>query len=607
MIANIKKRIAMVTFGRSHWLKLPHLGMVILTNRINELEDYTCEMFDYCDFPVYSLSGDHFSIINYNAFGKKYPVGFIPELPIIDLFLRYAKNLKCREKFTIETFREDILENPQKLRFLIDFCEKIGLNSYLLIEMLERFIDRFPQMFEELVDFQYIGFYNNTASFFGTLILSELIRYWGKKTTFGGGPQITSTFNYMLQLVNNGLFYDYIVSGDAEDYIGEILQEISQEQTKSFQCYKKRNLAKVEEYFYNFNFDCVLNKGYKYHHLIYDLSRGCPGRCSFCGEYKIHGRTGIKNPIKAAEHLVALTQRYENHPDFIPLWRIGDSLINFDENYLHQFLDHLIALKKKSKSLYVKGLSFYGYARGNITDDLAKKLWTAGCRTLWIGVEAFSNEALQFYNKQLTIEQMTRSILDILKNKVSVGLLLVTPSNAILKVPENFVYNELKGIKEFIKKIILNINFLRISSGPFPYDQQVGIVGHTLLTMINNSSLHYKFPIENWDKGDFFEITENRYHYYENIPRNYVLKNNMKQVIQDYWHRDQILRKLFPINKDSTLTRIDTILEYSAVGNMNLKTFEHNILGTPDYFSLSQSSPITVKQIREYLSERSKT
>lgn len=42
-----KTKIALVSFGRSHWLKMPRLGLVILTNKINSLPEYYCEYFDY--------------------------------------------------------------------------------------------------------------------------------------------------------------------------------------------------------------------------------------------------------------------------------------------------------------------------------------------------------------------------------------------------------------------------------------------------------------------------------------------------------------------------------------------------------------------------------
>lgn len=595
-----KEKIALVSFGRSHWLKLPQLGLVILCNKINSLQNYSSEIFDYGEVPIYSMGGDHFSIIHYNSFNRKYPVGFIPEIPILDLLFKDIKKLSNEDELSLEYVKEQILFNKDKHNFILDFCKKIGHNPYLFLECIERIFKILPKIFKDLYDYKYIGFFNHTANFFGVLIVSEVLRILGKKITFGGGPQITTFFDNLKYIVNSGLFYDYIVKGDAENYIAQILDEIIHQKAKFFDCSKNKDLQIIEKIDLDYNFDCVLDKGYKYHHLIFDLSRGCPARCTFCGEYKIHGRTALKEPKKAAEHLVELTLRYETYPDFIPLWRIGDSLINFDENFLNKFLDQLIELKKKSKSLYVKGLSFYGYARGNLSLEMTNKLKKAGCRTLWVGVESFSNEFLKYYNKQLSIEDITKSIINILKSKITVGLLLITPSNAIIDIPKNYLYNEIIGIKRFIKKVLANVEFLRIESGPFPFDQQVFIAAHTMLTMIGNSSLHNKFPIENWELTDFYNLKEN---IYRDLPRNYILKTNMKQTIRDYYHKDQILRKLFPINKDSKVERLDEILEFSSIGSQAkcLKTFEHNILNTLDYFSMKKDSDLSMKDIRNYL------
>ncbi len=137
---------------------------------------------------------------------------------------------------------------------------------------------------------------------------------------------------------------------------------------------------------------------------------------------------------------------FKERENFVPVWRLGDSLINFDNNHLNAFLDRLIERKKRTKSLYVKAMRFYGYARGTISYDLAKKLWDAGCIQLWVGVESFNNDLLKLYGKQLTIEKSTESILNLLKNHITVGILLMTNYPAINRIPEDHIYyNLLQG------------------------------------------------------------------------------------------------------------------------------------------------------------------
>jgi radical SAM superfamily enzyme YgiQ (UPF0313 family) len=597
-----EKKIALVNFGRSHWFKLPQLGLIILNNKINSLKGYSCEMFDYGEVPIYIFGGDHLSIIHYNSFDTKFPVGFIPELPILDLILRFIKDIPNIEDINFYYFKDKFLCDQDKLNFVLNFCKKIGHNPYLFIEMLERIFKILPKILIELKDIEYIGFFNHTANFFGTLLVSEILRMRCNKKILGGGPQITSSYTYMKSLVDKGLFYDYIVYGDAEDEIGVILDQFTKGEAKSYAF--SRDLAAIDTFKNEYNFDCVLDKGYKYHHFIFDLSRGCPARCSFCGEYKIHGRACLKDPVVAAEQLVRLTERHSENENFIPVWRIGDSLINFNEDFLNKFLDRLIELKKTSKNPYVAFLSFYGYARGDISPELAKKLWQAGCIQLWIGVESFHNEFLEKYNKGLTIEEITDTIINILKNKISVGLLLITPSNAMIDVPENHLYYEVLGIKNFAKRIIKEIKFYKRKSGLSPYIQKVFIAAHTMLTMVGSGSFHEQYPKENWELTDFFERD---YNPYSNIPRNYILKGDMKQTIQDYYHKDQILRKMFPINKTSKIDRMDELLEFSSIGCQAkpLSLFQHNVLQTPDYFTLKKDSALSLKDIRTYLIEKS--
>ena len=387
------------------------------------------------------------------------------------------------------------------------------------------------------------------------------------------------------------------------------LNEFISGNSNSFNPYTGKKFEQVDQLEnFDFNYDCVLDKGYFYHHFVYDISRGCPFNCKYCGEYTLHGHLALRDPIWAADHLVKLTERYQDLENFVPIWRLGDSLINFDNDHLNLFLDRLIERKKASKSLYVKAMKFYGYARGTISYDLAKKLWDAGCIQLWVGVESFNNDLLKLYNKQLTIEKSTESILNLLRNHITVGILLMTNYPTINRIPEDHVYKEILGLKKFAKTIIDEVEFLRIDSGPLKYDQKVFVAAHSMMFLFPCAGYNSMFPVSPWEPSDFFSGKNP----YGNLPRNFVIPESMAETCMNYYHKDQILRKIFPINKDSNLNRIDEILEFASIGKMygQLEPFANNITQTPDYFTLRNDEEVPIgalhKTVRTYLENKAR-
>ncbi len=115
-------KIALVSFGRSHWLKMPRLGLVILTNKINSMPGYYCEYFDYEDIPIYPVQGDHLSIIHYSMLKDTYYIPIIADLPLLDVLIQYVKEIKP-EELTVEHFKEHFLGDSEKLSFVLRWCK----------------------------------------------------------------------------------------------------------------------------------------------------------------------------------------------------------------------------------------------------------------------------------------------------------------------------------------------------------------------------------------------------------------------------------------------------------------------------------------------------
>lgn len=128
-------------------------------------------------------------------------------------------------------------------------------------------------------------------------------------------------------------------------------------------------------------------------------SRGCPYRCSFCNRdifiKRNYRQRSADNVLKEIEFIV--NQGY-------------DGIIIVDDNFLldkkrtEKIMDGIID-RKFDITLIVEG------ARVDSADkELYKKMWDAGVRMISYGIESANPDVLDFYNKNITLEQVRKAV-----------------------------------------------------------------------------------------------------------------------------------------------------------------------------------------------------
>jgi radical SAM superfamily enzyme YgiQ (UPF0313 family) len=121
---------------------------------------------------------------------------------------------------------------------------------------------------------------------------------------------------------------------------------------------------------------------------LYICTQSCRGRCTFCSTYLIHGRP-VARPLD-------LIRR-----DLEPLIeRTKCDSIEFHDDDLSQHPDFagLIDLMDEI------GIPWFSYLRvDGLTPGMAQRMAEAGCRRVFLGLEAMNQETLSYFNKQVTV------------------------------------------------------------------------------------------------------------------------------------------------------------------------------------------------------------
>lgn len=139
----------------------------------------------------------------------------------------------------------------------------------------------------------------------------------------------------------------------------------------------------------------------KYDTFYINLSRGCPGSCTFCYSPKMWGINN--NPCiraysteKSIEYFKKLIEEYK-----IKVFSIVD--------------DNFMPFKKRAFEIcdFLKDydLQFFCFGRADyVNDEILRALKKAGCHSLQIGIESGSQRILDYLNKRVTVEQNIEAI-----------------------------------------------------------------------------------------------------------------------------------------------------------------------------------------------------
>lgn len=262
---------------------------------------------------------------------------------------------------------------------------------------------------------------------------------------FVGGPQV---MNFEKKILNDNSSIDYVITGEGEETIYELLQCLV--------CGK--NISECNGITYRNNKNIVKNKlrtpledldslPYPYRELnIYNKkkyfyimgSRGCLGRCSFCSEYCTGGsNVRFRSPKNIVDEIDLLCNLYG-----VNKFHFTDPTFEDPEedgvNRAKEIFNEIIKRKLNIRMVM--------YTRCNIVTSLDDEYYNlankAGVECFFLGVESGSNKDLNLYNKKTTVANSTNAIKKIQRHNIYVnfGFINFNPYSDFQTLKENITF-----------------------------------------------------------------------------------------------------------------------------------------------------------------------
>lgn len=189
--------------------------------------------------------------------------------------------------------------------------------------------------------------------------------------------------------------------------------------------------------------------------VIYDYplltSRGCPYMCTYCSLPSIMGRKWRSQSAEVAVR--EITHAINKHK--ISRFSIVDDNFTLHRERAGQICDALI-----EADFGIPWTSQNGIRADKITEELAVKMRKAGCRHVWIGIEAADEELFATINKGEELHEVEDGIKKFLAAGIGVGGFF------IVGMPYATKEKDLKTV-DFVKK--LGIDAWWFNFVPYPY------------------------------------------------------------------------------------------------------------------------------------------
>jgi len=293
-------------------------------------------------------------------------------------------------------------------------------------------------------------FYTNALA--SLYLAKEIKKLDSRKTILFGGPECygeASSFNFL----NSGSV-DLIVIGEGEQTFEELVDyyEKNNAITSIDGTLIKKNGTIIKGGFRSEiedldsiplpDFKDFSLKSYKNFALPILTSRGCVGRCAFCGEIRYWKNFRFRSAQNIIEELKQGVDCYNVREFFF-----NDSLINGNLPELSKLIDLIIENNLN--------IAWGGYARVNkfMSLDMLKRLRKAGCYFLSYGIESGSEKILRDMNKQISLNDAKINLENTVKAQIQthVNWIVGFPTESWIDFLKSFIfiYKNRKNIYHF--------------------------------------------------------------------------------------------------------------------------------------------------------------
>lgn len=312
------------------------------------------------------------------------------------------------EQFGDESFM------PLGIAYIAAVLEKEGYNVKVMDLLIDRMTDE--EFMEKASAFRpdLAGFTAVTPVVKGAFRLAGMLKHkFTSLFTVIGGPHATAMPEECLD--NN---FDFVVSGEGEETIADLLYNISEpEKVMSVVFKKDGRVIRAKERPFITDLDSIPFparhlfphiSNYKGQEALGSLnpvgsimtSRGCPYACKFCFKAVFGNRFRKRSAANVLEEWDVLVNRYG-----VKEIAVVDDSFTTDIKRVHEICDALIKRKNRVRWSCPNGI------RVDLGDlEMLKKMKAAGCYRVALGIESGSQQVLDSIGKKITLKQIEDTV-----------------------------------------------------------------------------------------------------------------------------------------------------------------------------------------------------
>lgn len=259
-----------------------------------------------------------------------------------------------------------------------------------------------------------VGISVTTAKYGSALNISNIVKQTEDIPVIWGGIHPTVMADQILKNPS----VDMIIRGEGELAFLDLIKNLNEPENIKGISYKENN-----KIIHNEDRELIDNLDelpFPAKHLILDLdthdtdsfgniitSRGCPYNCIFCASHKIWTRkVRYRSPENVIEEIKSVNKAFGTDR-----FRFEDDSFTLNRNFVEEICEKLIQLQP--------GINWSTETRVNlINDGLIKKMKSAGCTEITIGVESGDDLTLKKIKKGITVSQVMEAKKVLRKNRM---------------------------------------------------------------------------------------------------------------------------------------------------------------------------------------------
>jgi radical SAM superfamily enzyme YgiQ (UPF0313 family) len=295
---------------------------------------------------------------------------------------------------------------PDRDQLFDKYCFERGISPLYLHSYLKSLDNYLASVFSRLKRVDFVGFSVWTTNYLSTLMAAAHLKRRAKPPLIiVGGPHATDSLASAALGLRSGLF-DIVAHGEGEETLLQVYRQFNlnndvpnnmpgtvaaKEPNANYQRLRRPPLPMRKIPTPSFSEMCL--ETYQdepgLRSVPLQFSRGCTCRCEFCSEWALWHPYRVNSAQRMVNQIEELKRGY------------GVNFVQFSDSLLNGSLDRLISFVERLLHDSVE-ISWGGFMRAQMDVKTAALLARAGCNSVFLGIESFSDNTLTLMNKRRT-------------------------------------------------------------------------------------------------------------------------------------------------------------------------------------------------------------